>query len=64
MENKKSAEQSALGKELDSILGLERFKALGEDLAMVIAKHNLTRSPDICEKVFRYMAFVIRGWNS
>lgn len=64
MENKKSAEQSALGEELDSILGLERFKALGEDLAMVIAKHNLTRSPDICEKVFRYMAFVIRGWNS
>ena len=63
-ENKKSTEQSALGDELDRILGPDKFKALGQDLAFVIAKHKLTRKPEICEKVFRYVASVIRGWNS
>lgn len=63
-EKKKSAEQTALGDELDRILGPEEFKALGQDLALVIAKHNLTRKPEVCEKVFHYMSFVIFGWNS
>ena len=54
----------ALGKELDECLGTEKFKGLGQDLAMVIAQYGLTRDPEICEKVFRYMAFVISGWNS
>lgn len=61
---KRSAEQSALGNELDKILGADEFKALGEDLALVIAKHKLTREPELCEKVFRYMSFVIFGWSS
>lgn len=63
-EKKKSAEQSALGNELDRLLGPDEFKVLGEDLAFVVAKHKLTRKPEICEKVFRYMYFVILGWNS
>ena len=62
-EKKKSAEQTALGDELDKILGPNEFKALGEDLAFVIAKHKLTREPETCEKVFRYMPFVIFGWS-
>ena len=62
-EKKKSAEQTALGDELDKILGPNEFKALGEDLAFVIAKHKLTREPETSEKVFRYMPFVIFGWN-
>ena len=62
-EKKKSPEQTALGDELDKILGPNEFKALGEDLAFVIAKHKLTREPETCEKVFRYMPFVIFGWN-
>lgn len=62
--NKMSAEQAALGDELDGLLGPEEFKALGQELALVIARHKLTRSPEICEKVFRYMSFVITGWNS
>ena len=49
-EKKKSAEQTALGDELDKILGPNEFKALGEDLAFVIAKHKLTREPETCEK--------------
>lgn len=60
----KSAEQTALGDELDKILGRGEFKALGQDLALVIAKHKLTDKPEICRKVFRYMSFVIFGWNS
>ena len=63
MEKKKSAEQTALGNELDSLLGSDGFKSLGQELAGVIARHGLTRKPEICEKVFRYMSFVIRGWN-
>ena len=63
VEDKKSAEQSALENELGSLLGLEEFKALGEDLALVIAMHSLTRCPEICEKIFRYMTFVVLGWN-
>ena len=49
---------------MDKLLGAEVFKELGQDLAMVIAQYGLTRDPEICEKVFRYMAFVISGWNS
>lgn len=56
--------QTALGDELDRILGPEEFKALGQDLALVIAKHKLTRKPETCKKVFRYMSSTIRGWNS
>lgn len=56
--------KSELGKELDEAIGPDEFKALGEDLALVIAKHKLTRNPKICEKVFRYMSFVILDWNS
>lgn len=52
-----------LGNELDKVLGPDEFKALGEDLAFVIAQHKLTREPEICEKVFRYMSFVVYGWN-
>ncbi len=63
MENKKSAEESTLGDELDRILGPEEFKDLGQDLALAIAKHKLTRDPKTCEKVFRYMSLVIFGWN-
>ena len=63
-EKKKSTEQTALGDELDRILGPEEFKALGQDLTLVIANHKLTREPETCEKVFRYMSFVIFGWNS
>ena len=57
-------ERSALGDELDKLLGPDEFKDLGEELALVIAKHGLTRKPEICEKVFRYMSFVIFGWTS
>ena len=38
--NKKSTEQAALGDELDGLLGPEEFKALGQELALVIARHK------------------------
>lgn len=63
MENKKSAEQSTLGDELDKILGPDEFKSLGQDIALVIAEHKLIGKPEICEKVFRYMSLVVFGWN-
>ena len=63
VEQEKSAEQSTLAKELDQALGQEKFKALGQDIALVIAEHKLTNKPEICDKVFRYMSFVVFGWN-
>lgn len=57
-------EKDSLGQELDSQLGEDEFKELGQDLAMVIANHHLTREPELCDKVFRYMSFVVQGWNS
>ena len=57
-------DRSRLGAELDRLLGTAEFKSLGEELALVIAKHGLSKKPDVCEKVFAYMSFVIRGWNS
>ena len=44
VEQKKSAEQSTLAKELDQALGQEEFKALGQDIALVIAEHKLTKN--------------------
>lgn len=62
-DNKKSAEQEALGEELDGLLGPDEFKALGQDLALVFAKHKLTTNVETCCKALRYMSFVIAGWN-
>lgn len=54
---------SALGFELDAILGQDECKALCQDIALVLANHKLTRQPELCEKVFRYMSGVVFGWN-
>ena len=53
----------ALGSELDAALGQDKSKALFQDLALVVADHKLTRNPELCEKVFRYMSYVVFGWN-
>lgn len=53
-----------LGHEIESQIGQEKFKAIGQDLAMVVAKHDLTKAPILCRKIFDYMCFVIQGWNS
>lgn len=53
----------ALGADLDAALGQDESKALFQDLALVIADHKLTRNPELCEKVFRYMSYVVFGWN-
>lgn len=64
MTKREMEERADLGTELDRLLGEDKFKSLGEELALVIAKHGLSKRPDICDKVFAYMSLVIRGWNS
>ena len=64
MTKREMEDRADLGAELDRLLGADKFKSLGEELALVIAKHGLSKSPDVCEKVFAYMSLVIRSWNS
>lgn len=52
-----------LGLELDTALGPEKAKEVLQDLALVIGKHGLVKEPEICEKIFSYMSFVVWGWN-
>lgn len=52
-----------LGRELDAALGMEKTKEVLQDLASVIGKYGLVKEPEICEKLFRYMSFVVWDWN-
>ena len=63
-EQNKSAEQRALGEQIDSILGKDEAKSVLQDLALVIAKHDLVQKPEICDLLFRYMVFVTKGWTN
>lgn len=58
------SEKEPLGKQIDALLGEDEAKAVLQDLASAIAKHDLVRSPETCELLFRYMIFVTQGWNS
>lgn len=53
----------SLGQELDAALRPEKAKEVLQDLALVIGKHGLVKEPEICEKIFSYMSFVVWGWN-
>lgn len=54
---------SELEKQLNNVLGEEKTKAVMQDLALVIAKHNLVKSPEICKMLFDYMVVVTEGWQ-
>lgn len=49
--------------EIEADLGAERTKLIVESIALVIAQNGLTRSPELCRKIFRYMSEVVTGWN-
>lgn len=48
---------------LEVLLGTDRAKKVCEDLALVLAKHNLVHSPEICKELFTYMISVTDDWN-
>ena len=50
-------------KELLNLLGEERLKCIGEQIAEIVRQHDLQRSPEICRKLFSYLSDVIDGWN-
>lgn len=54
----------ALGVQLDAALGEAEAKKVLEDIALVLAKHRLVQSPEVCKMLFAYMIFVTEGWNS
>lgn len=54
---------SELEKQLNDVLGEEKTKAVMQDLALIIAKYNLVKSPEICKLLFDYMVVVTKGWN-
>ncbi len=50
--------------EIESELGEEEAKRIIEDIAQLLAQHELTRNPALCDKLFRYMSAVVSGWDS
>ena len=50
--------------EIESELGEEEARKTIEDIAQLLAQHELTRNPALCDKLFRYMSAVVSGWNS
>lgn len=50
-------------RELVKLLGESELKDIGEQFAEVVRQHGLQKSPDVCRKLFRYMADVVAGWN-
>lgn len=55
--------QTAL-EQIESELGEEEARKTIEDIAQLLAQHELTRNPALCDKLFRYMSAVVSGWNS
>ena len=49
--------------EIESELGEEEAKRIIEDIAQLLAQHELTRNPALCDKLFSYMSAVVSGWN-
>lgn len=49
--------------EIESELGEEEARRIIEDIAQLLAQHELTRNPALCDKLFRYMSAVVSGWN-
>ena len=49
---------------LISILGEEKLKKIGEQMAEIVMQHGLQRSPELCEDLLIYFSCVIFGWNS
>lgn len=54
----------ALWRHLADELGDSRAKKICEDLALVLANHDLVHSPDLCKALFYHMITVTEGWNS
>lgn len=50
-------------RELIELLGEDQLKNIGEQLADIVRKYGLQKSPDVCRKLFYYMSDVIDGWN-
>lgn len=49
--------------ELLQLLSEETLKEIGEHLADIVRQYDLQRSPDVCRKLFSYMADVVESWN-
>lgn len=61
--NEQRGEKVPKEQELISLLGEEKLKSIGEQIAEIVRQHGLHKSPDICRKLFSYLADVIDRWN-
>ena len=57
------ANQHIKEQELLDLLGEEKLRHIGEELAEIVRQHNLHKSPAICRALFSYFSDVINGWN-
>ncbi len=44
-------------------VGAEKLKIIGEQIVEIVREHELHKSPDVCQMLFRYLSSVIEGWN-
>lgn len=49
--------------DLIALLGADKLKDIGEQIAEIVRQHDLQKSPDVCRKLFDYFKEVIKGWN-
>ena len=49
--------------DLINLLGEERLKNIGEQIAEIVRAYGLQKSPAVCRKLFSYLSDVIDNWN-
>lgn len=56
-------QQASLETNLVRSLGDSKLKKIGQQISGVLLENGLTKSPDTCSDLFRYMESVVWGWN-
>lgn len=56
-------QRPSLETNLVNSFGDSKLKEIGQQISGILLEHGLTKSPDTCTELFRYMESVIRGWN-
>ena len=56
-------QQASLETNLVRSLGDSKLKKIGQQISGVLLENGLTKSPDTCSDLFRYMESIVWGWN-
>ncbi len=56
-------QQASLETNLVRSLGDSKLKKIGQQISGVLLENGLTKSPDTCSDLFRYMESIVWDWN-